>query len=76
MRDTYPGFIRRTAGTRPERFTYQFDPVGGRLRMNFEMAARAGENFDGRYEVGNDGLLRLHGRLGGRDIDIQLVRKH
>jgi hypothetical protein len=68
---TNPGSVTR--GGKRERFRYEIDPAGGRLRMTF--ADRPADGFDGAYAIGPDGVLTLTGRVGADPVEIRLTRR-
>jgi hypothetical protein len=74
-RDHYPGSVRQGDDSKPKYFQYELDAASGHVRITFPNNKAAAENFDGIYEFGGDGRVRLHGALGEQAVEIQLVRK-
>jgi uncharacterized membrane protein YozB (DUF420 family) len=73
---SFPGSVRREAGAKPERFTYEFDAGTRHLKMKFPDSAGGGKVFDGSYELDGDRRLRLHGSFDEKAVDLELTRKH
>lgn len=76
FRGSFPGSVRRTAEAKPERMTYEFNAGTQHLKMSFPNPKARDTVFEGGYEFGDDGRLRLRGSLDGKAVDVELVRKY